>query len=31
MSIIKRLKEVQLELFAEKMLNHKTFAYVFYI
>ena len=31
MSIIKRLKEVQLKFFIEKMLNHKTFAYVFYI
>ena len=31
MSIIKRLKEVQSKLFAEKVLNHKTFAYVFYI
>ena len=31
MSIIKRLKEVQLKLFVEKMLNYKIFAYVFYI
>ena len=31
MSIIKRLKEVQSKLFAEKILNHKTFVYVFYI
>ena len=31
MSIIKRLKEVQLKLFAEKILNHKAFVYVFYI
>ena len=31
MLIIKRLKKVQSELFVEKMLNHKTFVYVFYI
>ena len=31
MSIIKRLKKVQLKLFAEEMLNHKVFAYMFYI
>ena len=31
MSIIKRLKEVQLKLFIEKMLNHKILVYVFYI
>ena len=31
MSIIKRLKKVQSKLFAKKVLNHKVFAYVFYI
>ena len=31
MSIINRLKEMQLKLFAEKILNHKVFIYVFYI
>ena len=31
MLIIKRLKEVQLKLFVEKVLNHKVFVYVFYI
>ena len=31
MSIIKRLKEMQSKLFAEKVLNHKAFIYVFYI
>ena len=29
--IIKRLKKVQLKFFAENVLNHKTFVYVFYI
>ena len=31
MLIIKRLKEVQSKLFVEKVLNHKVFAYMFYI
>ena len=31
MSIIKRLKKVQSKLFVEKMLNYKTFVYIFYI
>ena len=31
MSIIERLKEVQLKFFVEKVLNHKAFVYVFYI
>ena len=30
MSIIKRLKKMQSKFFAEKILNHKIFAYVFY-
>ena len=31
MSIIKYLKEVQLKSFVEKVLNYKTFVYMFYI
>ena len=31
MSIIKRLKKVQLKFFVEKVLNHKAFIYIFYI